>query len=237
MSDQPTVVLVHGAFSDASAWNGVSHRLQNMGYVTLAPAMPLRGLHSDAEYLASFLKTVEGPMVLAGHSYGGSVISHPVLANINISALVFIAAFAPDVGESAGELNGKFPGSKLDEATTIVREYPGGQDLYLRSESFRDVYAADLTASAAALLAASQRPIDVTALGETFDREPIWRLTPSWMVVSTFDDSLPAEAQRFMGKRAGSTIVEIDASHASPISRPEAVATEIHAASRDTSSQ
>lgn len=232
MTKLPTIVLVHGAFTDASAWNGVSGRLQDMGYATVAPAMPLRSFNSDAEYLSAYLTTIEGPLILVGHSYGGSIISHPAMGNDRVKALVFVAAFAPDVGESMGELNGRFPGSKLGDATTVTREYPGGNDLYLRPEHFSDVYAADLSVPVVALMAAGQRPLSVSALIETFDGAPTWNRVRSWAVVATSDCSLPADAQRFMAKRAGSVVTEVDASHAVPVSQPAAVAGVIEAAAR-----
>jgi len=235
MTKQLTVVLVHGAFIDASAWNGVSGRLQDMGYTTLAPALPLRSFNSDAEYLSAYLTTIEGPLILVGHSYGGSIISHPAMGNDHVKALVFVAAFAPDTGESMGELNGRFPGSKLGETTTVLREYPGGNDLYLRPEHFGDVYAADLSAPVVALMAAGQRPLNVTALSETFDGAPTWKHVRSWTVVAKADYSLPADAQRFMAKRAGSVVTEVEASHAVPVSQPGAVADVIEAAARTVS--
>jgi pimeloyl-ACP methyl ester carboxylesterase len=232
IQQHPTIVFVHGALTDTSVWNEVIQRLQSLGYTTVAPAIPLRGLTSDAEYLSSFLKTIEGPFVVVGHSYGGSIISHPVISTDHVKALVFVAAFSPDAGESTGELNGRFPGGKLGEATTVVREYPGGNDLYLRPEYFSDVYAADLPARLVARMAAAQRPLNVNALSETFDGTPTWSHIPSWTVVATDDNSLPTEAQRFMAKRAGSTVVEIEASHALPVSQPQAVADTIIAAAR-----
>jgi pimeloyl-ACP methyl ester carboxylesterase len=125
----PEIVLVHGALTDASVWNAVAARLQSQGFPTIAPALPLRGLGSDAAYLSAFLETIKGPFVLVGHSYGGSIISHPALAKHDLKALVFISAFAPDSGESTADLNGRWPGSKLSQSATIVRPYPGGQDL------------------------------------------------------------------------------------------------------------
>jgi len=235
MKKLPTIVLVHGAFTDASAWNGVSGRLQDMGYTTVAPAIPLRSFNSDAEYLSAYLTTIDGPLILVGHSYGGSIISHPAMGNDHVKALVFVAAFAPDTGESMGELNGRFPGSKLDDATTVTREYPGGNDLYLRPEHFSDVYAADIPAPLVALMAAGQRPLNVTALSETFDGAPTWNSISSWAVVTTADYSLPADAQRFMAKRAASAVTEVDASHAVPVSQPGAVVDVIEAAARSVS--
>jgi pimeloyl-ACP methyl ester carboxylesterase len=228
----PTIVLVHGALTGASVWNGVSGKLQAEGFITVAPAMPLRGLHTDAEYLASFLDTIGGPVVIAGHSYGGSVISHPVIAKGSVKALIFVAAFAPDTGESVGELNGRWPGSKLGDGTAMIRPYRGGQDLYLRPECFRDVYAGDLSPTTIALMAAAQRPIDTAALSESFRERPTWSNLPSWAVISTRDNSLPVEAQRFMAHRAKSKVTEVDASHASPLSQPEIIAEVIAAAAR-----
>jgi pimeloyl-ACP methyl ester carboxylesterase len=220
----PTIILVHGALTDASVWNGVSSKLQGEGFVTLAPAMPLRGLHSDANYLASFLNTIAGPVVVAGHSYGGSVISHPDIASGHVKALIFVAAFASDAGESTGDLNGRWPGSQLGGATAMIRPYRDGNDLYLRPECFRDVYAGDLPPPTIALMAAAQRPINTAALGESFRERPAWSTLPSWAVISTRDNSLPVEAQRFMAKRANATITEVDASHASPLSQPNLIA-------------
>jgi pimeloyl-ACP methyl ester carboxylesterase len=235
MSSQPTIVLVHGALTDASVWHGVSRHLWNMGYEAIAPAMPLRGLHTDAEYLSAFLKTIDGPMIVVGHSYGGSVISHPAISHAGIKALVFVAAFAPDAGESTGELNGRFSGSKLNETTTLMRECPGGDDLYLRPEHFGDVYASDVPAATVALMASAQRPLYAAALGETFGRAPTWTRLRSWNVIATSDHSLPPEAQRFMAERAGSIVVEVEASHALPVSQPATVAQVIDTAARETS--
>jgi pimeloyl-ACP methyl ester carboxylesterase len=228
----PTIVLIHGALTDASVWNDVSGKLQGEGFTVVAPAMPLRGLHTDAEYLASFLDTISGPVVVAGHSYGGSVISHPVIAKGGVKALVFVAAFAPDAGESTGELNGRWPGSKLGDGTALIRPYGGGEELYLRPECFRDVYAGDLPTTTIALMAAAQRPINTAALSESFPDRPTWSKLPSWAVISTRDNSLPVEAQRFMAHRANSTVTEVDASHASPLSQPEIIAEVIAAAAR-----
>ena len=232
MSSQPIIVLVHGAITDASVWSSVAARLQQSGFTTLAPALPLRGLHADAEYLSSILATIDGPVVLAGHSYGGSVISHPVLTKHAIKSLVFVSAFIQDSGEAAGELNGRWPGSKFGEATTIVRAYPGGNDLYLKPETFAEVYAGDLSSEQTKVLAAAQRPIDPKALGESFTEPPTWRSTPAWVVVSTKDSSIPAEAQRSMAARAKATVVEVSASHASPLSQAKVVAEHIMSAAR-----
>jgi pimeloyl-ACP methyl ester carboxylesterase len=219
MSNNPTIILVHGALTDASVWNIVSSKLQQDGHAVLAPAMPMRNLAEDIHYLASFLSTVEGPVVLVGHSYAGTVISAPAFATDQVLGLVYISAFAPDSGESSGELNGRWLGSTLNGDTTIVRPYPSGQDLYLKVESFRSVYAHDLPESTAVLMASAQRPINAAALGESFQGEPAWRTRPTWMLISTDDRSLPPAAQRFMATRMAAATTEVSCSHAAPVSR------------------
>ena len=225
ISDRPaTAVLVHGALSDASIWAGVTSRLQERGIPVACPAMPMRNLDGDVSYLSAFIDGLEGPLVLVGHSYGGTVIAHPWFARDRVRSLVFVSAFQPGAGESTGELNGRYPGSRLGEATTIMRPYPGGTDLYLRAENFAEVYAGDLDAARVAVMAAAQRPIEVRLLGESFVGNPSWRSRPSWALVSTEDHSLPPEAMRFMAGRAGSCTVEVATSHASPATRPDEVA-------------
>lgn len=224
-SESPAIVLVHGALTDASVWNAVTRRLQGAGRRVLAPALPMRGLESDAAYLAGFLDRIEGPVVLVAHSYAGAVISHPAIAAAGaVKALVFIAAFQPDEGETAGALNEMFPGSLLTpENLDVVPNPLGGSDLTLRPERFADVYAADVEPGQAAVMAVGQRPIDPAALGEPLPGEATWRTIPSWALVSTRDRSLPSGILRFMASRADSRVVEIDSSHAVPVSHPVAV--------------
>jgi pimeloyl-ACP methyl ester carboxylesterase len=229
-----SVVLVHGALTDASVWAEVASRLQHDGYRVIAPAMPLRGLASDAAYLASVLATVQGPVVLVGHSWAGQVISQAATTSASVKALVYIAAFQPDDGETAGALNGQFPGSKLGPDTTLTRAYPGGTDLYLAPASFRDVYAGDVPADKAAVMAAMQRPIDPAALGEPLQGHAAWHTIPSWALVSTRDHSIPTAALRFMARRAHSHIEEVESSHAIPVSHPDAVVGVIEQAARAT---
>lgn len=219
-ADRPKVVLVHGALTDASVWHGVIAVLQQRGYEVIAPAMPMRGLASDVAYLRTILDSVDGPVVVAGHSYGGSIISDPAALTTAVRALVFVAAFQQDGDETAGELNYRFPGSMLVPDTTITREYPGGNDMYLRPEYFAEVYAADVEPVTGAVMAAAQHPIDPAALGETFTGPAAWTTLPSWAIVATSDNSVPVQAQRFMAKRAGSTTIEIDSSHAVPVAHP-----------------
>ena len=226
----PTIVLVHGALTDASVWHDVIAKLHQRNFRVVAPAMPMRGLASDAAYLRSFLTTFEGPIVVAGHSYGGSIISHPDALTPAVRALVFVAAFQQDRGETAGELNARFPGSKLTADAMLIRAYPGGSDLYLAPDHFADVYASDVDASTVGVMAAAQHPIDPTALGETFDGETTWRSLPSWTLISTADNSIPTAALRFMARRSGSHIVEVESSHAIPVSHPVETAKIIAAA-------
>jgi pimeloyl-ACP methyl ester carboxylesterase len=230
----PTIILVHGALTGALVWRHVSATLQEGGHAVIAPALPLRTLTGDIAYLRRFLETLPGPLVVVGHSYAGSVLSAPDALTPAVRALVFVAAFQQDTGETAGELNGKFPGSLLTPGNLLVRDYPGGQEAYLRPEMFAPAYAADLDPAEARVLAAAQRPFDPTALSQAFDRPATWRTLPSWTVIATADLSIPAEAQRWMAERAGSTVVETDASHAVPLARPDAVAQAITAAVKST---
>ncbi|MFJ1761302.1 alpha/beta fold hydrolase [Amycolatopsis sp. NPDC088138] len=228
-----TVVLVHGALTDASVWRRVSPILQAEGHAVLAPALPLRTLDGDIAYLRRFLETLPGPLVVAGHSYAGSVLSAPDALTPAVRALVFVAAFQQDAGETAGELNGKFPGSLLGPDNLLFRDYPGGQEAYLRPEVFAPAYAADVEPAEARVLAAAQRPFDPAALSQSFDGTATWRTLPSWAVVATADRSIPTEAQRWMAGRAGSAITEVDASHAVPLSQPDVVARAIFESTKD----
>jgi pimeloyl-ACP methyl ester carboxylesterase len=224
-SNGPSIVLVHGALTDASVWNEVTRRLQSAGATVFAPALPMRSLEQDAAYLTGFLGRVPGPVVLAGHSYAGAVISHPAItASGAVAALVYVAAFQPDAGESCGELNEKFPGSLLTPENLDIAANPlGGSDLTLKPQRFAEVYAADVDPVHAAVMAASQRPLDPAALGETLPAEPAWRTLPSWALISTRDRSLPPAILRFMAERAGSHAVEVESAHAAPVSQPAAV--------------
>ncbi|WP_440099480.1 alpha/beta fold hydrolase [Streptosporangium sp. H16] len=236
-SIKPTVVLVHGAFADSSSWNGVIADLKRKGYPVIAPANPLRGLRHDAQYLRSVLNSVNGPIVLAGHSYGGTVLSEAADGDRDVKALVYIASFQPEVGESTAELAARFPGGELGPALKTV-PFPtadGGtaDDLYIRQDKFRAVFAADVPRRTTDLMAVTQRPIAAGAL-EDRATETAWKTIKSWSMITKQDLAIPAEAMRFMSKRAKSTTVEIDASHAVTVSEPGAVANLIHRAARAT---
>jgi pimeloyl-ACP methyl ester carboxylesterase len=230
---KPTVVLVHGAWADGSSWDGVITRLQRDGYTVLAPADPLRSLTGDSAYIASFLKSIKGPIVLVGHSYGGAVISDAATGDSNVKALVYIDAFVPAQGESVLKLASKYPGSKLPPAITEVTYSEGGgqtgEDVYVKTASFRSVFAADVPARTADLMAVTQRPIALTALSQQ-SGPPAWKSIPSWYLVGRNDEVIPPATQLFMAHRAHSHVVEINSSHASLVSHPAAVASLILAA-------
>ena len=223
---KPTVVLVHGAFADSSSWNGVIAILERDGYTVVAAPNPLRGVRADADVVGDLVKSIEGPVVLVGHSYGGSVISEAAEGAPNVKALVYVAAFAPDAGETALGLTGKFPGSTLAPALAApVKLTSGGNDLYILQARFHDQFAADVPAAEARLMAAGQRPVAEAALGEA-STAPAWKHLPSWFVYGDKDRNIPPAALAFMADRAKSrgTVVVKGASHVVMVSNAPAVA-------------
>ncbi|MFI9508914.1 alpha/beta fold hydrolase [Nocardia sp. NPDC052566] len=226
-SATPTIVLVHGAFADSASWNGVIEVLRAQGYSVLAAANPLRGLDSDAAYIGSVLDDIDGPIVLVGHSYGGSVISIAAAGKTDVTALVYIAAFIPAEGESALELTDKFPGSTLGPTTRSAQyPLPGGgtaTELYIRQDEFPAQFAGDVPAPAAELMAITQRPVALAALQEPA-AAAAWRTIPAFAMLTTGDKNIPIEAQRFMAERAAAATVEVAGSHAISVSEPAAVA-------------
>jgi pimeloyl-ACP methyl ester carboxylesterase len=217
---KPTVVLVHGAFADSSSWNGVVARLHHDGYPVISAANPLHGLATDADYVRAVLRAVTGPVVLVGHSYGGSVITNAAVGDSHVSALVYIAGFAPDTGESALELSNKFPGSTLGATLEQIPLGGGAVDLRVRQDLFPQQFAADVPLPEAGLMAVAQRPIDASALNEP-SGEPAWRTIPSYFLIPTADKNIPPAAQDFMAERAHGTIVTVrNASHAVLVSKP-----------------
>lgn len=225
-TEKPTVVLIHGAFADASSWNGVVKILEKDGYPVIATANPLRSVKGDAASVAALLSTIKSPVVLVGHSYGGNVISEAADHQTNVKALVYVSAFAPDTGETVAGLAGKFPGSTL--GPTLAAPVPladGGKDLYIQQDKFHDQFAADVPAADAALMAATQRPVTEAALNEKFVG-PAWKHIPSWFIYGDQDKNIPPQAMAFMAKRASAKAVEIvkGASHVVMVSNPEPVA-------------
>ena len=223
----PTVVLVHGAFADASSWNGVIERLQAKGVPVTAPANPLRGIAADSAYIASVLEQIEGPVVAVGHSYGGAVITNAAANANNVVGLVYVAAFAPDESETLGAAEAGSKDSVLNSAL-VSRQYPtatGGTatEFYIDPAKARDAFAGDLSDEQAALIAATQRPVAESAFSEP-NGPPAWNHLPSWAVVATGDKAAGTDVVRSMAERAGANITEVDGSHVIMVSQPEAVA-------------
>ncbi|MET9564049.1 alpha/beta fold hydrolase [Streptomyces tauricus] len=235
---KPTVVLVHGAFADSSSWNSVITRLRHAGYPVAAPANPLRGVASDSDYLESYLKSVKGPIVLVGHSYGGSVISDAAADNPKVKALVYIAAFVPDKDETLAELGDRFPGATLPAALDgVPYPLPGGgtgTDLYVQKDKFHDAFAADVPKSVTDLMAVTQRPLAASVFDEKTTKTA-WKTIPSWDLVTTEDHAIAPDEQRFMAKRAHAHTIEVNSSHAVAISHPGTVTRLIERAARATS--
>ncbi|MFJ6087924.1 alpha/beta fold hydrolase [Streptomyces sp. NPDC092369] len=232
---KPTVVLVHGAFADSTSWNGVIRELRHDGYPVVAVANPLRSLKGDSAYLKDVLASIDGPVVLAGHSYGGSVISNAATGDKDVKALVYVAAFLPEKGESAVDLSGKFPGSTLGDALRPVPftnpDGSQGTDLYIQNDKFRHQFAADVPRDQAELMAVTQRPVTNAALAEGA-AEPAWKTIPSWVLIATQDLNIPPKTQEFMAQRAGAHITKVRASHAVSVSQPGRVTDVIEDAAR-----
>jgi pimeloyl-ACP methyl ester carboxylesterase len=230
----PTMVLVHGAWEQASSWTVVAARLRDHGYPVIVPDNPLRTLAGDTASIVAVLTRVAGPIVLVGHSYGGTVITNAAEDNPNVKALVYIAAFAPDRGESTFGLDARVPGSLLPVALVPVPfMQAGGEiglDLYVNPLVFRAALAHDVPAPTAAAMAAAQRPVTLAALMGQQSATPTWKTIPSWYMVAGNDHAVPPATQRFMAQRARANTVEIDSSHAALVSHPAAVTNLILAA-------
>jgi pimeloyl-ACP methyl ester carboxylesterase len=221
-----TIVLVHGAFAESSSWDEVIPKLVDRGYSVVAVANPLRGLRTDSDYVATVLGTIKGPIVLVGHSYGGSVITNAAVGHSNVKALVYVDGTAPDAGESTAGLSGQFPGGTLGQALAPPVSTPdGGKDLYITREKYRSQFAADVSAAQAELMFATQRPVTEAALHEP-SGPPAWKTIPSWFIYGELDKNIPPAAHVFMAKRAGAKeIIEVEtASHVVMISHPDDVA-------------
>lgn len=230
---RPTIVIEHGAFADASGFAGVIERLQERGYTVLAPPDPLRGLPQDSDYLQAFLATISGPIVLVGHSYGGAVITNAATGNPNVKALVYLAAYALDEGETVAAANSLGGGTTDLLAHIVVRPYPGAPagdaDGYIDPAYFRQLFAQDVPAATAAEMAASQRPAALSALAEP-SGPPAWKTIPTWYMVAADDHTIPPQAERVMASRAHAYTVVIASSHAVMVSHPDAVTSLILAA-------
>jgi pimeloyl-ACP methyl ester carboxylesterase len=223
---EPTIVLVHGAFAESASWDRVIEPLRDAGLKVIAAANPLRGLAADAAAVGDLVATIDGPVVLAGHSYGGAVISNVRPDAGEITGLVYAAGFAPAPGESCFTLSGMFPGSTLGDALHPVPRADGTTDLYIDRDAFHAQFAADLPASRADAMAATQRPVTQEALTEPSGASPLWRTLPSWFVFGEEDRNIPAALQHYMAERAGArrTLEIPGASHAIAVAHPAATA-------------
>ena len=233
MSNTPTVVLVHGAFADASSYAPVIRRLLDGGVKVVAPPSANRSLSADAAYIASVVRQIEGPVLLVGHSYGGAVIT--VAGNEdNVVGLVYLAAYVLDNGESLGELQGRFAPAALAEAL-VYTPYPidgssePGIDVSVDITRFPEIFAADVSPELTSVLAVSQRPLAAAAFGEPASA-PAWANKPAWGVVASADQAINPEMQRFGYERAGASVVEIDSSHLVMHAHPADVVAVIHEA-------
>ena len=222
----PTIVLVHGAFAESASWNGVIDPLLAQGHRVICAANPLRGPASDAAGVSDLVSSIDGPVVLVAHSYGGAVITNVDPDAGDIAALVYVCAFAPDTGESAFTLADKFEGSTLAGALEPVARADGTTDLYIAQDRFHAQFCADVPVAEAKRMAATQRPATKEALIEPTGERPLWKERPSCFVIGEQDRNIPAAVQRYMAERAGAErVVEIPSgSHAVAVSHPRTVA-------------
>lgn len=227
---RPMVVLVHGAFAESASWNGVIEQLHQESVDVVAVANPLRSLTGDAAYVRDVVAGIGKPVLLVGHSYAGMVITEAAAANDSVIGLVYVCAFAPAHGESAFELAMRFPGSSLGETLVAYPVSTGGNEFAIRQDLYHQQFAADVPASRAAVMAATQRPATEAALAEGLPTDtPAWKDVPSWFVIGAEDRTIPAAVQRFGAERAGArgTRDVPGASHAISVSRPDVVAAAI----------
>ena len=224
---EPTVVLVHGAFADASGFAGVIRELDSVGHSVIAPPNPLRSLASDAAAVSAVVNAIDGPVVLVGHSYGGAVITQASAGLENVTGLVYLAAFGIDAGESCASVQGPFPPSLLaSTANPTPYDAPGaptGPELYIGKEQFRETFCADVPVDVADVMFATQRPLSLAALTENATAAG-WKTKPSWFLVSEHDNAIPPDAQRFMAERMGAVTESINGSHTAFIADPVRVA-------------
>jgi|HubBroStandDraft_6_1064221.scaffolds.fasta_scaffold18680_3 pimeloyl-ACP methyl ester carboxylesterase len=219
---KPTIVLVHGAFADSSSWSSEIAFLQQQGYTVVAVANPLRGVASDSAYLLSVLQTISGPIVLVGHSYAGFLISDAAAEDPAVKALVYVAAYIPDAGETPADLTYMYPGSELSGSNLITRAEPGGTDIYINPADFASVYAGGLSPAQVAIASVVQRPITAAALSDPATVNPP-AATPKWEIVALHDNAIPTQAEFFMAARAHAHVVTANSGHDVPQATPQVV--------------
>lgn len=225
---KPTIVLVHGAFADASTWNGVIELLQAQGYTVVAPANPLRGLTNDSAYIASLINQIDGPVLLAGHSYAGAILSNVGSITKNVVGLVYVAAFVLDEGQTLNDVGAKSKDSILGPSLIETR-YPKGEgkedgrEYVMRADQVREVFATDVPEQQVKLMAVTQRPIADLAFGEVCG-PATWKNVPAWAIVATEDKAAGTDAIRASAQRGDIKIIELDGSHAIMVSKPREVA-------------
>src|SRR5258708_26828038 len=220
---EPAIVVVHGAFADASGFAGVIRELESAGHTVIAPPNPLRSLASDADAVNAVVKAIDGPVLLVGHSYGGAVITQASAGLDNVTGLVYLAAFGIDAGESCASVQDPFPPSLL-ASTSYRTSYdapgaPHGPDLYIGKEQFRETFCADVPVDVADVMYATQRPLSAAALTENATAAG-WKTKPSWFLVSEHDNAIPPDAGRFMAERMGAVTEPISGSHTAVIANP-----------------
>jgi pimeloyl-ACP methyl ester carboxylesterase len=236
---KPTIILVHGAWADASSWTPVIERLQNAGYTVDAPPNPLQGLAYDSAYMASYLKQIKGPVILVGHSYGGAVITDAATGDANVKALVYIAGWAPAKGESLASLDGSNLGKEIPPLPLITTNYPepngrSGVDLTINPADFPHYFVDnELPAYQADALAAEQRPLSLNALTEV-SSTPAWLTIPSWYMVANQDRAIAPNLERFMAARMHAHTVDVNGPHLIMLTDPGAVTSLIEAAATAT---
>ena len=229
-NSKPAIVLVHGAWADASCWNGVIAQLQAAGLTVYAPPNPLRSLAADAATIVAFVKSIPGPVVLVGHSYGGAIISVASPSTPNVKALVYVDAFAPDEGESCLSILPSSPAPPPDLFTPVPFAAGGDADLYFTPKYYGAVFASDVPAAVSSLMAVTQRPLTGSALNEKAPAAEGWKTIPSWYVVGDADLVIPPAVQLMMAQRAKAHISHVNGSHPSMIQHPEATVAAIMAA-------
>ena len=234
---KPAIVLEHGAWANTASWNAVIQRLQADGYTVYAPPNPLQGLTYDSAYLADFLHSISGPIVLVGHSYGGDVITNAATGDTQVKALVYVDAFAPAQGQTLAQLLAAYPGSCAEPSNLTIVPFPGAPagvgDAYITQSAFPSCMANGLPAREAQALAADQAPLATIALTQP-SGVPAWKTIPSWAVVGTADHAILPASQLAMAENAHARITEVKAPHLSMVSDPGVVTSVILQAVRAT---